>query len=241
MQGCLVGAALSNRIVVLNPSKNSVGEFLVDQINDFLSALQWRNATKNFDPTRPLAPELLGQLLDAARLAPSSYGLQPWKFVVVQDVELRKELRAHAWNQPQITDAACVVVMCSLRQIDRSHIDRYLNQIIETRGVTPDSVRGFGEVMINSVDALSPQANRNWAMHQVYIALGVLLSACALSGVDACPMEGFDKPSFDRILDLEKMGIASCVLCALGYRKSEATAAVPKKVRFAPSDVVLWR
>ena len=210
-------------------------------IDDFLSALNWRNATKNFDSSRTIEPELLSQLLDAARLAPSSYGLQPWRFVVVRDSQLRQELRTHAWNQPQITEADSLVVLCSLRQIDQRHIDLYLKEIIQRRAVTSESLKAFRDMMLASVKALSPEANMNWAAHQVYIALGMLLSACALARVDACPMEGFDKAKFDNILALEEQGLASCVLCALGYRKSNTAADVQKKVRFDPASIVIWR
>jgi len=213
----------------------------VNALDDFLTALKWRSAVKNFDVNRALEPEILSQLLDAARLAPSSYGLQPWKFVVVHDALLRQKLRQHAWDQAQITEAACIVVLCSLRQVDRQHIESYLAKIVDTRAVTIDSLKGFSEMMNSSVNKLSPEANRNWSTHQVYIALGMLLSACAVSRVDACPMEGFDRAAFDRILGLEDLGLASCVLCALGYRKGGKDTETQKKVRFDADRVVIWR
>ena len=213
----------------------------MNALNDYLSALNWRNATKNFDSERKLAPELLSHLLEAPRLAPSSYGLQPWKFVAVQDQELRAKLRSQAWNQAQITDSSCVVVLCSVREMDQRRIDSYIDLIAKRRALAPEGLQGFREMMITSVKQLTPEANRNWMTHQVYIALGMLLSACAIARVDACPMEGFDKAAFDEILELKPLGITSAVLCAIGYRKSDPVGALAKKVRFDSKDVVIWR
>lgn len=210
----------------------------MSSLSDYVSALNWRSATKDFDAKRKIDPDLLKHILEAPRLAPSSYGLQPWKFVVVEDPALRTRLKAHAWNQSQVTDASALIVLCSLKEIDKQHVDFYINDIAKQREVTAESLKGFREMMLGSIDALSPQANRNWATHQVYIALGMLLSACAISKIDACPMEGFDKDEFDKILELEKAGIASCVLCAVGYAKDTQR---PKKVRFGSDQILIWR
>lgn len=201
--------------------------------------LQWRYATKKFDPARKIPEKEFTQILETLRLAPSSYGLQPWKFVVVRDPKLRTTLRQHAWNQPQITDASHLLVLCALKTLDKNYVKQFTRRIAQTREVAPESLSGYEQMMLGSIEKLSPQALSNWMKCQVYLALGMLLAQCAYKHIDATPMEGFDAQKFDEVLNLEKEGLQSAVLCAMGYRAPDYPYAALKKVRFDKDEVFI--
>ena len=204
-----------------------------------IEALQWRYATKKFDPAKKVSENDVQELLEAARLAPSSYGLQPWGFVVVTDPAVRKRLRAHAWNQPQVEDASHLIVLCARTDIDAKYVKRFVQSIAKARGVPEESLKNYEGIMLDFVKNTPPGDLISWAKHQVYLALGILLESAALKRIDACPMEGFDAKQFDDILGLAQHNLTAAALCAIGYRAPDDHAAALAKVRFAASDVVL--
>ena len=199
--------------------------------------LQWRYATKKFDATRKILDQDWRTLEEALVYAPSSYGLQPWKFFVVTEAALRERLRPAAWNQPQITDASHLVVFAVRSNLGTADVDRHLARIAEVRGVSPGSLEGYKQMMLGSLNRPTDEIN-NWATRQVYIALGVFLSAAAMLGIDACPMEGFQPEKFDQILGLTQLGYASRVLATAGFRADDDPAAKLAKVRFPHEDVI---
>lgn len=202
-----------------------------------IQALSWRYATKQFDPTRKISGEVWKTLEEAMTLAPSSYGLQPWGFVVVTDPKVREKLRAVSWNQPQITDASHLVVFCAKTTLTRGDVDRYVERIAQVRGISREALAGYRDMMLGSVEA--PGANHlHWNQRQVYIALGFFLSAAALMGIDACPMEGFDADKYDEILGLPSRGLRATVLATAGYRAASDSYASLRKVRFEASDLI---
>jgi nitroreductase len=201
--------------------------------------LNWRYATKKFDPSKKISKQDLTRLLEALRFSPSSYGLQPWKFVIIHDPVLRKKLRPHAWDQPQVTDADTLIVFCVLKTMDEEYVKNYVDLIATVRGVTKESLSGYEQKIMSSLKGKGPEAISQWMKHQVYIALGVFLAECAHRKIDACPMEGFDPKKFDEILGLPKEGLESVVLCAIGYRASDDKYARSKKVRFDKKDVFI--
>ena len=207
-------------------------------LNLFLDSLNWRYATKLFDSTKKLTEDNIDQLTQALQLAPSSFGLQPWKFFIVKDEKIKAELKAHAWNQPQITDCSHLFVLASKTTIEVSDIETFSNSIASIRGVEREKVEGYHQMMLSALPMMQGDNAANWLSNQVYIALGVILSACAISEIDACPMEGFDRSAFDKILKLPEKGYNAKVLCAVGYRSSEDKYASLKKVRYSVNDVV---
>ncbi|MBF0491103.1 MAG: NAD(P)H-dependent oxidoreductase [Candidatus Omnitrophica bacterium] len=206
-------------------------------IND----LNWRYATKKFDYSKKVSKQDLEDLLEVLRLSPSSFGLQPWKFIVVKNEALRQEIRKNSWDQPQVTDASDLIVLCSLKTMDRDVVKKFINTIAETWKVSPESLAGYEQKMLGSIKAKSPEEISNWMKRQVYIALGMLLSACAQKKIDACPMEGFIPKKVDEILGLEAQGLESVVMCPIGYRASDDSYAVLKKVRLDKSKVLIER
>lgn len=204
-----------------------------------IERLSWRYAVKKFDPSRKIPADQWAALEKAAMLAPSSYGLQPWRFIVVSDPTLRAKLRAASWNQPQITDASHLVVFCRRSTMSRADVERYIARIAEVRMIPPASLDGFKSMMLGSIESPAPGMDLGvWNSRQVYIALGFFLSAAAMMGIDACPMEGFEPAKYDEILGLTAQGYSSTVLATAGYRAVDDDYAKQAKVRFAEGDVI---
>lgn len=203
-----------------------------------LEKLQWRYATKQFDTSRKVSDEDLHNIMEATRLAPSSFGLQPWKFIVVKNPEIRQKLRESA-PQAQVTDSTALVVLCSLKEMTPAHVQKYIDSIASTRHVDAVNLEGFKQMMLGFIANKSQDDLRGWMARQVYIALGTLLTACAVNDIDACPMEGFDPQKFNEILELDTYGVESSVICAIGYRDEKDPMAQMGKVRFAPEEVII--
>jgi nitroreductase len=202
-----------------------------------LARLRWRYATKKFDPARKIPADVWAVLEQALVLAPSSTGLQPWKFVVVTDPEVRKKLHPAAYNQPQILDASHLVVICGKAPPTLADADRHVAQTAAVRGVSVESLESFRKMVVG-VATKPPAEGAAWAARQAYIALGVFLTTAAMIGVDACPMEGFEPAKFDEILGLKAHGVESLALAAAGYRSPDDKYAALAKVRFPMHEVV---
>lgn len=202
------------------------------------AALNWRYAAKHFDTARPIADADWKALEEALRLSASSYGLQPWKFIVVKDPALRQKLAPAAYNQPQVTEASRLVVIARRKGVDAAYVDHYLADIAATRGLPVEALKGFRDMLMNTAVALPPDRAENWLARQPYIALGTFLTAAALMGIDACPMEGFDAAAFDKILGLEGGEYASVAMVAAGYRSPADDTQHYKKARFSRDEVI---
>jgi len=204
-----------------------------------LTALRWRYATKRFDPARRIPPEVWSALQQALILSPSSYGLQPYRFLVVNDPSIRQELLPHSWGQPQIVEASHLVVFASRTEMTEGDVDALVRRIAETRGVDPATLDGYRSAMVG--DLVHGPRSKNaaeWAARQAYLALGTLLAVAPLLGVDVCPMEGFSPVDYDRILGLEGSGYRSVVVAAVGYRAEDDRYATVAKVRFDADTLV---
>jgi len=208
---------------------------------DLLKDLNWRYATKAFDPTKTTPAETWKALEESLVLTPSSCGLQPWKFIVITDKDLKAKLKPHAWNQSQVTDCSHFVVFAGKTSIDEAYIDQFLARMIEMRGGSIDALKGYRGMMTGLLlEGPVSKAIPEWSARQTYIALGQFMAATAMLGVDACPMEGFVPAEFDKILGLPAKGFASVVCAAAGYRSGDDKYATLPKVRFN-SDEMLER
>jgi len=201
-----------------------------------LERLRWRYAVKKFDPGRKIPAATWDALEDVLRLSPSSYGLQPWRFVVVQDTALRETLRAVSWGQPQITDASHLVVFAARRDLGAADVERLIDATAQERSLTRESLAGFARALTSF--AQSGRDLHAWSARQTYIALGFFLEACALLGVDACPMEGIEPAKYDEILGLTDKGYGALCVATAGYRSAEDAYAHAKKVRFPAGHVI---
>ena len=208
------------------------------QNSQIKEALQWRYATKKFDATKKISTQDWQTLAQSLTLAPSSYGLQPWKFLVIENPELREKLKAVSWNQTQVTDASHLVVFLARDKVDVPFIQNYINRIAEVRGAPPEALDGFKNMMIENVAKAPEEYTRNWTQRQTYIAMGFLLETAALLKVDATPMEGLDPKAYNKILGLEGSGWNTTVAVALGYRHAEDVSQNFKKVRFTDETLI---
>ncbi len=207
--------------------------------NQLIGQLNWRCATKQFDPQRKISSADWTTLEEALVLTPSSFGLQPWKFVVVTDPAIRDKLVAASWGQRQVAEASHLVVFAIKKNLGEQDIDRHLNRVAEVRGVPRESLGSYRDMMVGSIVKGRNDAERRvWATKQVYIALGNFLTSAALLGIDACPMEGIEPAKYDEILGLDKQGLGAVVAAAAGYRAATDNYSQAKKVRF-PRDEVL--
>ena len=196
-----------------------------------IDKLQKRYATKKFDASRKLSPEQLDDLLSAVQLSPSSYGLQSYKVLVVEDPEIRRQLREAAHGQAQITDASQVIIFASETNIDERLVNKYIDNIAKTRHIGRHHLAGFENTMIGTVNHISGDQKIAWSHKQAYIALGVLLTAAAEMGIDACPMEGFEAGKFDVILGLKEKGLTVSVIAPIGFQAADDNYSNLPKVR----------
>jgi nitroreductase len=209
---------------------------------ELLASLGWRYATKQFDSQRRISSELWEALEQALVLTPSSYGLQPWKFLVIDDPALRAALQPFSWNQAQITEASHLVVFLARRSIEESDLDRLIAATAEARKQSPEQLAFYRELMHKDLVAGPRSAQiATWASNQTYIALGNFMTAAALLGVDTCPIEGFSPPDYDRLLSLEDTPYRSCVVCAAGHRSPDDKYASLAKVRFPRTELIEHR
>jgi nitroreductase/dihydropteridine reductase len=206
---------------------------------ELLDKLQWRYATKHFDANRKIRPEQVDDLLKAANLAPTSYGLQPFSLVLIEDETMKTKLGPAAFNQPQVTEASHLFVFAVRADLSEQDVDEFVDRIVETRNISREDVADYEAVMKGSVNKLSPEQLFNWAARQAYISLGFLLGAGASQDIDICPMEGFDREKFDVILGLKNRGLASIVLAAAGYRSPDDPHQHHKKVRKSLEEFVV--
>ncbi|APB33846.1 nitroreductase [Gloeomargarita lithophora Alchichica-D10] len=200
--------------------------------------LNWRYATKKFDPTRKISPEIWAILEESLRLAPSSFGLQPWQFIVVNNPAIRNQLVEHSWGQKQVVNASHLLVLALQKHISPQDVDRYLARTAAVQGTPIENLQGFGNVIKGFLTQPPYPLNlEEWAARQVYIALGQLMTVAAFLGIDTCPMEGFIPAKYDEILGLHETPYRSVVVCPVGYRSEDDKNAQRPKVRYAKSDV----
>jgi nitroreductase len=204
-----------------------------------LAQLQWRYAVKKFDPSKKIPADAWDVLEQSLILTPSSFGLQPWKFFVVENPELRQELLANSWNQAQVVEASHLVVLAIKRDMGDAEVDRYIQDMSDKRNVPIDGLAGLNK-MIKGFMANPDKGftTDEWAIRQVYIAIGQFMTSAAMLGIDTCPMEGFNPAKYDEILGLTAQGYASVLVCPAGYRAADDKYAVMPKVRFDRSEVI---
>lgn len=207
------------------------------RMKNVLEALKWRYATKKFDAEKKLSAEQLATLKEALRLSPSSFGLQPWHFVIVENAELRTKLRAAGYDQSQITDASHLIVLTTEKNVNDALVEKYMKSIATTKNIPVEALAGFSGMLNGAIEMKDVAGAAEWAVRQVYIALGVLLTTAAVEGIDAAPMEGFDPAQFDTILGLEERGLTTRAIVAVGFRSASDEAATAPKVRYSEEEL----
>ncbi|MCQ0110684.1 NAD(P)H-dependent oxidoreductase [Zhouia amylolytica] len=197
----------------------------------FIENQEWRYATKEFDPNRKITAEQLEHLKKAIQLSVSSYGLQLYKVLIIENKEVREKLRPASWNQSQITDASHLFVFCNYTRVSEQNIDSYVELIAATRELEKENLKGYGDFMKAKIDEKSIDDQFQWTKHQTYIALANLLAACAEIKIDTCPMEGFEAATYNEVLGLTERGLNASVIVPVGYRSDTDTTQSLAKVR----------
>jgi nitroreductase len=204
-----------------------------------LDALNWRYAVKKFDPAKKIDAATWSALEQSLLLAPSSFGLQPWKFIVVDDPAVRAKLVASSWGQTQVVDASHLVVFAFNTKIDAAYVEKFLARQVEVRGGEIAALDGYKQMIMGSLEGARAKGYlETWQSRQVYIALGQFMAAAALIGVDTCPMEGIDPAKYDELLGLTGTGFTTLCACPAGYRGADDKYATAAKVRFPIADVI---
>ncbi|MDA7921366.1 NAD(P)H-dependent oxidoreductase [Verrucomicrobiales bacterium] len=204
-----------------------------------LDSLNWRYATKVFDPAKKISSADWNALEESLILTPSSFGLQPWEFVLVENPSIREQLVKFSWNQRQVADASHLLVIAIRTDIDAKWVDHFVSRVEEIRG-DQGAFTGYRDMMAGFVSNLDEDGVKQWAKLQTYIALGQFMTCAALMEIDACPMEGFVADQYDEILGFKDKNLTTAVLCPAGYRSDEDKYAHLPKVRF-PKDQMISR
>ena len=207
--------------------------------SEIIQKLQWRYATKKFDSSRKISEEKLGILMEAFNLTATSYGLQPLKMVIVSDTEMKKNLVPMTMNQKQVEDCSQVVVLCMENEMPTEFITAYFDNVEQTRNTPREILKPFETFITTDFSKKDPEVVKRWMAKQVYLALGNLLTVCAVEEIDSCPIEGFEPSKYDDYLGLTKMGLASVVVLAIGYRAEDDMFSEMKKVRRGIENVVI--
>jgi len=204
-----------------------------------LAALSWRYATKVFDANKKIPAAVWEVLEQALVLTPTSYGLQPYRFLVVQDAAKRAALLPHSWGQKQVVDCSHFVVFTARTEMTEADVDKLISRTIELRKLSASALNAYRGMMLSDV-VHGPRGKNahEWAARQSYIALGNLMTIAAVLGVDACPLEGLVPAEYDRILGLAGSGYKTVVALALGYRAADDKYASLAKIRYSPADLI---
>ena len=199
---------------------------------ELLKSLEWRYATKKMNGEK-IPQDKLERILEATRLAPSSYGLTPYNVIVVEDQKLKEELQGACYGQTQLVDSSAVLVFATWDEVTEHSVENYINEIAKQREIPVESLNGLQDMMNGSLNNMTHEQKISWAQRQAYIGLGFALTAAAVEEVDSTPMEGFVPESVDTVLGLQELGLKSVVVLPLGYRDTENDSlSTLKKVRW---------
>jgi nitroreductase len=201
--------------------------------------MEWRYATKRFDSNKKIPTDVWNALEHALILTPTSYGLQPYRFIVLTDLGRRAELLAHSWKQPQVVDCSHYVVLTARTKMTEADVDNWIQRLSQVRKMPAETLAAYRGMMVGDiVHGTRGKISHEWAIRQAYIALGNLMTCAAVLGVDACPMEGIVPHEYDSVLALHGSGYATAVACALGYRSETDKYAALPKARFEASELI---
>ena len=204
-----------------------------------IKQLKWRYACKKFNPNKKLSDKKIKRLKKAFKLTATSFGLFPLKMIVIEDDKIKTKLLEHAYYQKQIIACSHLLVICIDTDINEETINTHFELEKEKRGVKDEDISSFRQNLIDSYAKLSQEEKIQGAKNQAYIALGNLMTVCAIEKIDACPMEGFNPDKFNELLDLKSLNLESVLLLPVGYRAEDDFMSKLKKVRKPLKDVII--
>jgi len=208
-------------------------------MSNFIENANWRYATKKFDTTKKVSEKDLATLKEAIRLSASSFGLQPYKVILVENPELRAKLQSASWGQAQIVEASHLVVFANITNFSEQHVDEYFDNLTTTREIQMEAVQGYKDFVKNFINTLPVDVKNIWTSKQTYIALSNLLNAAAELKIDVTPMEGFEPQKYNEILGLNELGLNASLVATIGYRHGEDGLQHLKKVRKSEKELFL--
>lgn len=205
---------------------------------NIIDALNWRYAVRQFSHQR-IDDEKINQLIEATRLSATSYGLQPYRMIVVDNIETRKKLMAYSMGQQKVVECSHLVVFAALAEPGNDMIDEYIHSVARVRKQSVDDLNGLAEHMRSVFADMSSEQKKAWAHQQVHIALGTMLTAAATMQIDSCPMGGIEAAGYDQVLGLAERGLETSVICTLGIRHPDDHNASLEKVRYDQAEMVI--
>ena len=208
-------------------------------MSNFITNANWRYATKKFDTTKKVSKEDLETLKEAIRLSASSFGLQPYRVLIIENPELRAKLQPAGWGQSQIVDASQLIVFANITNFGETEIDASIVNTTKTRGLPADALKGYGDFMKSKIVVLPEDVRNTWASKQTYLALGNLMNAASELKIDVTPMEGFEPAQVNEILGLGKLGLNATLLATIGYRHEEDATQHYAKVRKSNEELFI--
>lgn len=208
-------------------------------MSQFNENAKWRYATKKFDATKKVSAEDLATLKEAIQLSASSYGLQLYKVILVENPALRAQLLPASWGQNQIVDASHLIVFANQTTVENVDIDNYINNAATTRNIPVEALTGYADFVKGSIRNMSEEVKSIWTSKQTYIALGNLMNAAAELKIDVTPMEGFVPAQYNEILGLDKLNLNAALVATVGYRHAEDNTQHYAKVRKSSEDLFL--
>lgn len=208
-------------------------------MSNFIKNANWRYATKKFDTTKKISKQDLETLKEAIRLSASSFGLQPYRVLIIENPELRAKLQPAAWGQSQIVDASQLIVFANITNFGETEIDVSIANTTKTRGLPADALKGYGDFMKSKIVALPEDVRNTWASKQTYLALGNLMNAASELKIDVTPMEGFEPAQVNEILGLGKLRLNATLLATIGYRHEEDATQHYAKVRKSNEELFI--
>jgi len=208
---------------------------------NIIDSLQWRYATKKFDVSKKIPQDKLEVIARAFNLTATSYGLQPVRLMIVSDKKLQEELVTHAMGQRQVVEASHVLVFCIEKNVKSPYVHEYFDNVKNTRDTPEKTLAPFRNMLADKFDSQTIEETRNWAVNQAYLAMGNLMTVCALEGIDACPMEGFEPKGFDEKLNLDALAVSSVLIMPIGYRAEDDMFSKFEKVRRPVENTVIFR
>ncbi len=201
--------------------------------------LEWRYATKKFDSSRKLPEEKINILKEAFNLTATSYGLQPIKLLVIKNQKIKEDLMPMTMHQMQVQDASHLLIFCVVTAIDKEYVTKYFELVENKRGTSKTILAPFRDILIDEFKQKDEEEIFAWAKNQAYLAMGNLLTVCALEKIDSCPIEGFEPEKYDDYLNLQEKGLKSVLVMPIGYRATDDFFAEFKKVRKDIAETII--
>jgi len=208
-------------------------------MNNILDALEWRYAVKKFDDKASLTEQQILEVKKVFNLSASSYGLQPYKMIVVQNPELKEKLVPASFGQQQISQSAAILVFAVRTDFGMDYIDQFFKDMSTKRQIPLENLEGYKDFMKGSFANKSEDEISSWATKQVYLTMGHMLASLAALQIDACPMEGLDPQAYDKILDLDAKHLKTIIAMPIGVRAPDDASATALKVRKDLSDIII--